>query len=83
MQDQRQQPGKKDQLGNNQDAEMKWSDFFGEQLKRISQITGITAEIMMSQFEAALAADKIFALKTTGIARGLGMILAVFFFHLN
>jgi hypothetical protein len=37
----------------------------------------------MCQFEAALTADKILALKTTGTARCLGMILTIFFFHMN
>jgi len=83
MQDQRQQSDKQDQLGGNQDTELKWSDFLGELLKRIFQITGITAEIMMGQCEATLAADKILALKTAGAAGCLGMILAVFFFHLE
>jgi hypothetical protein len=38
---------------------------------------------MMCQLKAALAADKILALETTGAADYLRMIFAVFFFHLE
>jgi hypothetical protein len=82
VQDKHQQPGKQDELRNNQDGELKRSDFFCELLQKIFQITVLTAEIMMGQFEAALTADEILALKTTGTAWYLGMILAVFFFHI-